>query len=71
MSKARDPVEVGKILRELRGIRTGTGVAKELGISYSMLTKMEYGLKVPGDELKHRIANYYQFPMEEIFFEPE
>lgn len=68
MTKLRDPVEVGRILRMLRGIRPRTGVAKELGVSYSFLCKAESGLRKISDEMKVRIANYYNTPVEQIFY---
>ena len=68
MKQTRDPTEVGKILRELRGIKIRTGVAKELGISYSMLTKIEDGIRTPGDDLKERIAEYYGKTVDQIFY---
>ena len=66
--KPKEPESVAKTLRQLRGIRVRTGVARELGISYSMLCKIEDGKRIPGDELKQRIANYYGVPMEKIFY---
>lgn len=68
MKKERDPAEIGKELRQLRGIRVRTGVARELGISYSMLSKIEDGLRIPGEELKERIAKYYGKTVDEIFY---
>jgi len=67
MSKTKDPKDTAKILRELRGIRTRTGVAKEIGISYSMLCKIESGCRIPSEELKQRIAGYYGVSVGEIF----
>ena len=68
MQKTKDPIEISKVLRELRGVRTRTGVAKEIGISYSMLTKIEDGIRTPSDDLQKRIANYYGVPVENIFY---
>ena len=68
MRNPRDPKEVGKELRSLRGIRTRTGVAGELGISYSMLCKIEDGIRVPGDELKQQIAKYYGVSVDRLFY---
>lgn len=71
MQKPKDPKETGKILRQLRGIRTRTGVAKELNISYSMLCKIESGARIPGDELQQRIADYYGVSLDGIFYAHE
>ena len=71
MKQLRDPTEVGKILRSLRGIRVRTGVAKEIGISYSMLCKLEDGRRIPSDDMRERIAKYYGIPVDEIFYTHE
>ncbi len=59
---------VGQRLRELRGCRTATGVAKELGISHSALLKYESDERVPRDEVKKKIAKYYGKSVQSIFF---
>lgn len=71
MRKQREPTEVGEILRRLRGIRVRTGVAKEIGISYSMLCKVESGIRVPSDELKKKLASYYGTSEDQIFYTQE
>lgn len=71
MRKPRDPVEVGNTLRELRGIRVRTGVARELHISYSMLCKLEDGRRAASDDMKERIANYYGVSADDIFYTNE
>ena len=70
MNKLNDLKEIGRRLRELRGIRTRTGTAKEIGISYSALSKYEDGLKLPSDRTKAMIANYYGVTVQSIFFDP-
>lgn len=70
MNKVLDPKEIGRRLRELRGIKTRTGTAKQIGISYSALSKYEDGLKTPNDVTKVRIADYYGVPVQQIFFDP-
>lgn len=68
MKRPRDPTEISKVLRSLRGIRTRTGVAREMGISYSMLSKIEDGVRMPSDDMKQQIADYYGKTVEEIFY---
>ena len=63
--------EIGIRLRELRGVRTRTGVAKQIGISYSALCQYEYGIKLPNDATKVKIANYYGKSVQDIFFNPK
>lgn len=68
MKKLRDPIEIGKTLRSLRGIRVRTGVARELGVSYSTLCKLEDGRRNPSDDMKERIAKYYGVSEDDIFY---
>lgn len=70
MNKALDPKEIGRRLRELRGIKTRTGTAKQMKISYSALSKYECGAKVPNDHTKTVIANFYGVSVQSIFFDP-
>lgn len=58
----------GEKLKMLRGCRTATGVAKEIGISYSAYVKYESGERVPRDETKKKIAKYYGKSVAYIFF---
>lgn len=66
-----DMVESGKILRKLRGIRTRTGVARELGISYAALQFYENGERNPSGRMKQKLADYYGVSVESIFFTGE
>ena len=63
--------EVGERIRALRGVRTRTGAAKQMGLSYSALCKYETGAKRPNDETKVRIANFYGKTVQEIFFDQQ
>lgn len=60
-------VEAGKRLRELRGIRTRTGVSKQVGIPYSTLQSYEEGTREPSDHIKQCLADYYGVDPESIF----
>lgn len=61
--------EIGCRLRELRGIKTRTGVAKELGISYSCLSNYEANGRIPNDEMKVKLANYYGTTVQALFYD--
>lgn len=67
--KQADSVVVGKRLRELRGIRTRTGVARETGISYSTLQAYEEGKRNPSAHMKKALSSYYGVSIESIFFD--
>lgn len=61
-------MSIGKRLAKLRGDRSQETVARDLGISLSAYTKYEQDIRVPRDELKVRIAKYYDVSVESIFF---
>lgn len=60
--------EAGKCLRELRGIRTRTGVARELNMAYPTLQSYEDGKREPSGSVKQKLADYYGVSVESIFF---
>lgn len=66
-NRKADPKVVGERLRKLRGIRTRTGAAKELGISYSLLAFYECGERFPSPANQEKLANYYGVSKESIF----
>lgn len=68
MERKANMAEAGKRLRELRGIRTRSGVSRETGIPYSTLQSYEDGTREPSGELKQIIADYYGVPVEKIFY---
>jgi putative transcriptional regulator len=59
---------IAEILVTLRGNRSREEVAKALGISVSALQMYENAQRVPKDEIKLKIANYYGVSVESIFF---
>lgn len=58
-------------LVKLRGDTPRETVAKAVNISVSALSMYENGDRIPRDEIKIRLANYYQTTVESIFFENE
>lgn len=60
---------VGKRLSELRGEKTQQKVANDLGISQSAYAMYESGQRVPSDEKKRKIAEYYNRTVQSIFFD--
>lgn len=60
----------GKILRDLRKEigKTIFEVASEIGISYQAMQSYEDDKRIPRDEVKKRIARYYQKTVGFIFF---
>lgn len=66
--KEMNPIEIGAKLLKLRGEKTRSEVADALKISQSALAMYESGQRIPRDNIKIRIADYYEKPIYEIFF---
>ena len=62
---------IGQRLVQLRTNKKKTQkeVAEACNISVSALAMYEIGERIPRDEIKKRIANYYKVSVESIFFE--
>ena len=63
-----DSKAIGHRLRALRGDRDAKSVADALGISISALFMYERGERIPRDQIKKRISQYFDKSVEEIFF---
>ena len=61
-------MSVGKKLKALRGKKTQKQVADEIGITKSALAMYEQDKRVPRDEVKVRIAAYYNEPVGSLFY---
>ena len=63
-----DAKAIGNRLKELRGNKSQSEVANALDISISALSMYENGERIPRDDVKIRISNYYKRPIHKIFF---
>ena len=63
-----DSKAIGERLRMLRGDKSLREVANALDISVSALSMYENGERVPRDNIKIRIADYYKKTVNKIFF---
>ena len=59
---------VGERLKKLRGKKSRREVAKAIGISTSAITMYELDKRIPRDEIKSKIANYYKKSVATIFY---
>lgn len=59
---------IGERLKKLRGEKTIRQVANDVGISYSTLAMYENGYRVPKDEVKRKLAHYFDTSVEALFF---
>lgn len=60
--------EAGKKLVELRGNKSQEEVAKAVGITQSALSMYERGERTPRDDVKIKLANYFEADVAFIFF---
>lgn len=58
----------GQKMRELRGKRTKEEVAAAVNVTFSSYVKYERDERIPRDEVKIRIANYFNTSVSAIFF---
>lgn len=60
---------IGKRLRDLRGNKTMEEVASELNITKQAIFNYENNIRVPRDEIKIKLSEYYNKSVQEIFFD--
>lgn len=61
-------VAIGEKLKKLRGDLTQRKVANDVDISVSALAMYETGKRIPRDEVKLRLSEYYGVSIEKLFF---
>lgn len=64
-----DALKIGKQLVALRGDEPQECVARKIGISVSALSMYEQGKRIPRDEIKIKLANYFNVSVQQLFFE--
>ena len=62
---------IGQRLIKLRGSKTQEEVANAIGVSLSAIGMYERGERAPRDEIKIKIAKYYDTTVQSIFFDSE
>lgn len=60
---------VAEKLKQARGDKRREDVAIAVGISMSAVAMYENGDRVPRDEIKVKLANYYGTTVQELFFD--
>ena len=63
-----DKKKIGEKLVELRGMRTQKEVAKAINVCQSTYSMYEKGERIPSDEVKKRISEYYKRSVQFIFY---
>lgn len=64
------PEQIGIRLKALRNGKPSREVANAVNISTSALHMYESGRRVPRDEVKERLAEYYGASVQDLFFTP-
>jgi transcriptional regulator with XRE-family HTH domain len=59
---------VGQKLKDLRGDRSRDSVAAAVGISSSALGMYENNLRMPRDDIKKKLADFYGVTVQHLFF---
>lgn len=62
-------MDIGKRLKTLRGSQSRDEVAAKVGISSSALGMYECGKRIPRDDVKKRLADYFGVTIQSLFFE--
>ena len=63
-----DKSAIGQRLRELRGDRTQEAVATAVEVSPMAISKYETGQMIPADDVKIKLAAYFNTTVDAIFF---
>ena len=63
-----DSKAIGQRLRNLRGGKSLQEVSEDIGISQSALCMYECGERIPRDEIKVKLASYYETSVQALFF---
>lgn len=64
-----DRNKIGDRLRELRGGMSRSDLGAALGITEQAILNYEFGYRVPTDDLKVKIAEFFHKSVQEIFFD--
>ena len=59
---------IGEKLKKLRGKKSMREVADAVGVAPTTICMYESGERVPKDEIKVRLAKYFNSSVEDIFF---
>lgn len=66
-----DAIVIGRKLKSLRGARTIQEIADATGIDPSTIGMYEIGQRVPRDNNKITLANYFGLTVQELFYDQQ
>ena len=61
-------LKIGNELKKLRGNKTQEEIADAIGVSSAAIGMYERGERIPRDEIKVKLANYFNASVESILF---
>lgn len=64
-----DAKEIGSRLCKLRGKRTQKEISDSIGVCQSTYAMYETGQRIPSDENKRKLAEYFKTTVQAIFFD--
>jgi len=67
--KRMDRQKIASRLRDLRGAKSREEVAIACNVTASAISMYETGARVPSDDVKLRLAEYFRKSVQEIFFD--
>lgn len=59
---------LGRRLKALRGNKTLEEVGNALNVTKTAVSSWENGKRIPSDDMKIKIANYFSVPLYDLFF---
>lgn len=62
---------VAEKLVKARGDRTRENVANAVGVSVSAIGMYENGARIPRDEIKIKLAEFFGVSVQDLFFSPD
>ena len=63
-----DAKQIGMRIRELRGSKSMQEVSEDVGVSCSALSMYENGERIPRDEIKIKLASYFNTSVQALFY---
>ncbi len=64
----RTTEEVGRAIKEMRGTRSQQEIADALGCTKMAISQYENGQRMPNDDMKVSIANFFGVTVGSLFF---
>lgn len=66
-----DSKAIGMRLKKLRGDKTQQDIADAIGVTTMAISQYENGERIPRDEIKIKLANYFNESVGNLFFKAE